>query len=947
MPHRVSEQPPRFSASSIPADAEPGEKELIGFLERALAPSFTLVRRLGAGGMGSVYLARDPVLKRHVAVKVMSPSLAADEASRARFEREAQAVASISHPNVVAVYSVGELENNVPYLVMQYVEGRTMAERLQADGPLEARTAKRVIGEVASALVAAHRKGIVHRDIKPANILWDEDTGRALVTDFGIAAVREREDERDATRITHTGTAVGTPAYMSPEQLLAEPVTEKTDIYSLGLLGYELLIGDGPYQISSPRELMAAHLRDKPRRISSMRADVDPELERLLEACLIKDPLKRPPAAEVERRLMHGTSVLLEWPPPGLESFAGRLRTALRILLLGAFGAAIPVVAISVFDRESLVRQSMPPALFMLVLTSLGMLLFGIGLIWLGLLIADAVRAMRTGYGWVTMLETMADARGDTGALIAGGREYAELLPAARNALRRNRVIALALRIAAGMTPILGYLTGAAIAASTARGPAFVLWSSLLLSLTLLVAARAIAWQENRVLAPARRRLRVATAHPGRPDRLAPIWTAAFEQIRGGQSLGAGSIRAGRTIAIATGILVVGAAVAAAFVLTVQTLTTTVSIAGASTVPRFGDTRVRIERIRRLASYRVPTDSAISALRAGQALHAISRDGPGGALQKWEKVPAITIPPQTRTPMTRDPFAAEGGWPDAAFRRARNGFSRAERDFLISMADNSALSEFRLLARAPELDVAGAVWDIKPGAEPSWLDLPIPKYALLRRAANANAAQAALDLADGKPRDAEQRLRENISVGFLMINDGRVLLENLIGANIVWGTRASLVAFFDALGRTKDARYASPEVDPLISGAEDDAAPRPAIEDVNRSIRRTILDTTELTGLRWEMLLGSFSFEPCSDMHQIIFGADSLHRATLAQAKASLAKRGSDSLLFLLAEREAQSGYVPDAATGPWSAHRPVARLMTALTGNRQLEGCLALLGLR
>src|SRR5688500_4216746 len=146
---------PRFSASMLPADADPAEKEFVKLLERALAPSFALVRRLGAGGMGAVYLARDPVLKRLVAVKLLAPSLAANPDARARFEREAEAVASISHPNVVAVYSVGELENGVPYIVMQYVEGRSMAERIAADGPLDVPTAKHVLGEVASALAAA------------------------------------------------------------------------------------------------------------------------------------------------------------------------------------------------------------------------------------------------------------------------------------------------------------------------------------------------------------------------------------------------------------------------------------------------------------------------------------------------------------------------------------------------------------------------------------------------------------------------------------------------------------------------------------------------------------------------------------------------------------------------------------------------------------------------
>src|SRR5687768_13263175 len=143
MSNRLSDSPPpRFSVSQLPAEVDPVEKDFARQLTQALAPSFVLVKRLGAGGMGAVYLARDPVLRRLVAVKVMAPALAADPEARARFEREAQAVAAISHPNVVSVYSVGELANGVPFLVMQYIEGRTMSERLKEDGPLDARTAK-------------------------------------------------------------------------------------------------------------------------------------------------------------------------------------------------------------------------------------------------------------------------------------------------------------------------------------------------------------------------------------------------------------------------------------------------------------------------------------------------------------------------------------------------------------------------------------------------------------------------------------------------------------------------------------------------------------------------------------------------------------------------------------------------------------------------------------
>jgi serine/threonine-protein kinase len=198
--------------------------------------------------------------------------LAVDPSAKARFQREAQAVAQLSHPNVVAIHSVGELDTGLPYFVMQYVAGESMAARIERDGPLEIADARRALGEVASALAAAHKHGIIHRDIKPANILCDDEANRVLVSDFGIAAVRATGEGDESTRLTVTGMAVGTPHYMSPEQLLAEKVTERTDIYSLGLLGYELLTGGSPFDIGSPREILAAHLRDARTSTPSSRA---------------------------------------------------------------------------------------------------------------------------------------------------------------------------------------------------------------------------------------------------------------------------------------------------------------------------------------------------------------------------------------------------------------------------------------------------------------------------------------------------------------------------------------------------------------------------------------------------------------------------------------------------------------------------------------------------
>jgi tRNA A-37 threonylcarbamoyl transferase component Bud32 len=947
MPTRSDIPHQRLSASHLPPEVEPEERDFMRLLERALAPSYTLVKRLGAGGMGTVYLARDPVLKRLVAVKVMSPALAADVAARGRFEREAQSVASISHPNVVSVFSVGELENGVPFLVMQFIEGLTLAERLQRDGPLDARSAKRVIGEVASALAAAHRKGIIHRDIKPANILWDDDTGRAMVTDFGIAAVLERGDERDAIQLTHTGMSIGTPAYMSPEQLLAEPVTDRTDIYALGLLGYELFIGEGPYVISSPREVMAAHLRDTPRRLSTLRADIDPELEGLLESCLAKDPKKRPTAAEVEARLAHGASVLLEWPPPGLEPLRVELRAATRILLAGGFGAGIPIVLVSVFDQASAIRQALPPPLFMLTITCLGVIMFVVGVIALGRFMSRAARAVSGGYGWGVVLEAAADDRGDTGALITGGREYAELAPPARSAMRRNRLVAGALRLAAGLTPVVGYFLGVLFAARSTQGPAIVLCSSLLLSLVLLLASRMMRQREERVMRHARQRLRTASARPGTATKLAETWMASFEQVRSGQSLGGGTTRHRKPILFATGAILGGALVAGVILFLALTLTTLISKAVENNFGGFENAIARVARVRRLAAYRLPPDSTVTALRAGQALHAISRNGPGGTLRPFEAAPAISIPPQPVHPPMDDPFIVPGGnWRSEAFRRARRGFTIQERTFLRGLADNTALGEFRILASAPGLDLVAAYWDIGPGVPATMMDVPIPKFGPVRAAASANAAQAALDLGAGRPEEAERRLREVVSVGFLMIDEGRIFIENLIGASIVQDARASLATFYEVTGRASDARFVAAATDPVIPTL--DRGPRGGVtrEEIIRRARRVVLDSTELLGLRWETLLLQYAIEPCTDLRQAIFGPDEAYRTTLAQARKQLVKRPSDSLLFSLVELDKVYDVTATGSRGRTvRTARPVGRAVTALTGRRHLEACLSLFG--
>ncbi len=291
------------SPPSASAATDEGDLRALDELRTSLGGDFEIVRPLGRGAVATVYLARDRALGIPVAVKVLRPGKAADETARKRFEREARAAASLSdHPNAVAVTRFGRLPNETPYLVMQYVKGRTMEERLKAEGRLPVPEATAVLAEVASALAAAHEKGIIHRDLRPGNVLWDEEKRRALLTDFGIAAVLDAGGP-DSPRLTQTGELLGDPRHSSPEQLTGVPVTELSDMYGFGLLGYELLAGRGPYEARSAADWIRAHLQQEPRDLRELRPDVPEPLADLLRRCLAKEPRHRPSARDVVRAL--------------------------------------------------------------------------------------------------------------------------------------------------------------------------------------------------------------------------------------------------------------------------------------------------------------------------------------------------------------------------------------------------------------------------------------------------------------------------------------------------------------------------------------------------------------------------------------------------------------------------------------------------------------------
>ena len=265
--------------------------------QEALAGRYSLERELGRGGMGVVYLAREVRLDRPVAIKLLPPRLAAEPSLRERFVREARTAAKLSHPNIVPIYAVDEVADHV-FFAMAYVDGETLTERVRRRGPVAPSDATRMLRDIAWALGYAHAQGVVHRDVKPDNILLEAGTDRALVADFGIAAVVREAGGVDGGAVT------GTPEFMSPEQALGEPVDGRSDLYALGVLAYFAISGRLPFQADTATEVLAKQVTEVPRPLVEIAAGVPRRLVQLVEQCLAKDREARPTdAAAVADRL--------------------------------------------------------------------------------------------------------------------------------------------------------------------------------------------------------------------------------------------------------------------------------------------------------------------------------------------------------------------------------------------------------------------------------------------------------------------------------------------------------------------------------------------------------------------------------------------------------------------------------------------------------------------
>jgi serine/threonine-protein kinase len=286
--------------------------------ENAVIGSYRIIRKLGQGGMGAVYEALHQTLGRHVAIKVLHPEVARNEEFAMRFANEARAANIVDHPDVVQITDHGTLPDGIPYIVMEYLKGESLGHRIEhLGGPMSPSEVAFIALQITDVLAAAHARGIIHRDLKPENVMLLPDSAtatgeRAKVLDFGIAKLIEANNSGNfQTRATEL---LGTPNYMSPEQCRgAKGVDEKTDVYALGVMMFEMLVGKPPFTGSALGELMAKHMYEPAPKVSAVNPQVPQDLARLVDLLLDKDKEKRPTMESLEVQLEQLTADL---PPP-------------------------------------------------------------------------------------------------------------------------------------------------------------------------------------------------------------------------------------------------------------------------------------------------------------------------------------------------------------------------------------------------------------------------------------------------------------------------------------------------------------------------------------------------------------------------------------------------------------------------------------------------------
>ncbi len=704
--------------------------------------------------MGEVYLARDPLLRRTVAIKLLRDDRVADGAARGRFLQEARIIAGLDHPHIIGIHSVGELSDGSPYYVMDYVDG-DLSDVIPEAGLDSSREAKRIVAALASALEAAHAAGVLHLDVKPSNVLYDAELREAKLSDWGIAALMV-EPGADGASGSSTGLLVGSPGYMSPEQVEGEGIGPAADLYALGVLAFELLTGQRPFRGSTAAAIVAAQLRSVPQAVATLRDDVDAEFSDLIARCLSRRPQDRPTAEEVAARLKAHRGGALEWPPPGLDTLLGEGPPRGRRLVFWLGATALTVS--SLMQGTALARADVGLHLVTVAAAVVGALLAIATLVRSAPLLLTVWRARRSGYDWLTLIDVIADPGGNSGAIIGGSGSFAGLAPSTRLRLVTLRRSVLCAAVASSL------LLAAALCMLALLGPVFsvgqigALWA---VALGGLAAGAAV----DRMTST-RPRLAAERVYRSRGSALVEAWYRSFERLH---LPGARRRRTRSRVRTVTTLGALVALMSSLALLAIPSLVVGLSgrFADALLVESLGQLSRELRETRQLAQW---SDLAL-----------LPRWESDGGAVLWSTLATVSADGLAAGPHRRPashwrdlivPLAQSGTGPppavvrDSLFRLAVDGLSAEQVEWIESVASEPAMQDFERAARSRSLDLTRHMWGgadmVEAGLVGPGRGMP-DGWELL---AVAGELEAALLLHRGEITAADEKMREALSVSW-------------------------------------------------------------------------------------------------------------------------------------------------------------------------------------
>ena len=597
----------------------------------------------------------------------------------------------------------------------------------------------------------------------------------------------------------------------------------------------------------------------------------------------------------------------LPWPPPGLEALQGKLWPPIALIAIGDLSLVLPLIWSVATEHELWSFGPFGSSWWIpLLTTTVGLLILLQGLIRLGGLLSLAAKAGKQGHSWLMILQVAADFPRDTGFLLQGARVFSEMPPAKRSVLLVTRVVAASAYVFAALWVPFGFVVSIMLGARGLVGPAGV-WFLTIAPAALLLFTVVLSRLLGHKLTWEAKRDRTLRANVDQEVRaLITEWNEQSLPTR--KELGFDGATAGHFKSFRIGAICV-ALLAVLILVPVTTVTMTGAVGtviAAIAVPSFERAQARVAVAEVLRRYRIQSDGSVTPGEAGEALHSLLSATEDGESRLLEQEP-VRAYRQEWFPEDTDSLlvGSSEDWALGLFERVRQGLGPSEREFLSTVASHPAHAEFRTIAMADSVDIIGTRYVLPfPDAVNPFV-LPIPHYRGIRDGANAHVALAALDLSRGRRDLAEEKLREVISVGFVLIDEGSTIIDAMIGTRLVDTGAEALERLYSATGRSGEAENLLWVRTGMESALERASVTRSAYDAEGglQIMPDAVLNETVVRGLRWEYFLTFTTLAPCVNLNKVVFGTGQDFEQWVADAEQALVRRPSDEIMFRFLEK--------------------------------------------